>query len=450
MNEFEVIVVGGGPAGISCSYALGKAGVKTLIVDKKKKELIGDKVCGDALHPHNYNEVKKLTGLPLPAEGDIKEHIDFALLETSSPDKSLKIPDKTTTVDRLSYGQTLLSATLKLESVSLQDKFRILEVIVEEGYVKGLRGLVDGEKVEFRAKVIVDASGAQGVIRSRLPESMCQKFPRKTPIEEILVSYREIIRTKEKHNYQKGIYLIYDPLMEDVMPGYYWIFSRGEKELNVGLGYFKREENKGKDIRKMNEEITRKYLDDYEILDGRGASIPARLPLYSLVHNGFVTAGDAGALVNPINGEGHGPALQSGAFAGLQIIKALENNDVSERGLWEYNRIIWKNFGVKHAMGIAIIKFIDKEHFEGFDFLIREGIISQEDVKKELGNPNAHPSGYMSKFFKLMKRPSILLNLFKTYRLQGKIQKMAKNYPDSPEEFDSWYQKIKKLEETKF
>ena len=450
MNKYDVIIVGGGPAGISCAYALGRAGIKTLIVDKKPKDKIGDKVCGDALHPHNYNEVHEWTGLPLPKEGDIKEHIDFALLETATPDSALKIPDKTTTVDRLSYGQTLLNATLELDTVDLLPKFKLLEVIVEENTVKGLRGLTKDGEVELRSKVVMDASGAQAVVRARLPESMCTKFPRKIPMEEILVAYREIIRTKEEHNYQKGIYLIYDPSMEDVMPGYYWIFSRGPKELNVGLGYFKRPENRGKDIRKMNDDITKKYFSDYEVLDSRGASIPARLPLYSLVHNGFITAGDAGALVNPLNGEGHGPALQSGAKAGLFLVEALKKGDVSERGLWDYNKYIWGEYGVKHAIGIGIIKFIDKEHFEGFDFLIRERIISQADVEKELGKPDAKPTSWPYKMMKMMKRPNVIKALWKTYRLQAKVQKLAKNYPDTPDQFDKWYAKIRKIEETKF
>ena len=49
MYDYDVCVVGGGPSGVITAYSVAKAGYKCIILDKKPRDLIGDKNCGDAL-----------------------------------------------------------------------------------------------------------------------------------------------------------------------------------------------------------------------------------------------------------------------------------------------------------------------------------------------------------------------------------------------------------------
>ena len=49
MYDVDVCIVGGGPAGVIAAHAISSAGYSCTIVDKKKRELIGDKNCGDAV-----------------------------------------------------------------------------------------------------------------------------------------------------------------------------------------------------------------------------------------------------------------------------------------------------------------------------------------------------------------------------------------------------------------
>ncbi|MCH8906190.1 MAG: FAD-binding protein [Candidatus Heimdallarchaeota archaeon] len=50
-NEFDydLIIVGGGPAGVSCAITVAKHGYSVVIIDKKSRDIIGDKTCGDAI-----------------------------------------------------------------------------------------------------------------------------------------------------------------------------------------------------------------------------------------------------------------------------------------------------------------------------------------------------------------------------------------------------------------
>ncbi len=448
--ETEVVVVGGGPAGVSAAFTLGRQKIPTILVDRKPKEKIGDKVCGDALNPILTKWCYDQVGLPQPdpEKKELMEIAETIVLRGSNPRVILPMGLGSATVDRLRYGQKLLHAAEELESVSVMAETRVKEVIVENNVVKGVKVLTPEGEQSIMSKIVIDASGSSGVVRRRLPLSMCTKFPQKIPREEMIVAYREIIRTKEPHQFQKGLYLTYEKELEEVMPGYYWFFSRGERELNIGLGYLMIEENLGKNIRELNQSVRDRYFPDAEILASQGDQIPARMPLPSLVHNGFITAGDAGALANPLNGEGHGPALFSGIKAAQEILKVREEGkEYTEEHLWGYNKWVWSYFGVEFAMGIGIIKFIFKFGYPEFEWLIEHGIITEDDINTQLYEPAKGHKGMLKKVFKLARKPRVLMGLRKTLNHVEKLVKIAQEYPDI-ENFDEWNRKLEKELET--
>lgn len=450
--QTDVLICGGGPGGVACAFTLGKKGINTILVDKKPKDSIGDKVCGDALNPILSERFYNLIGLPKPdpENKELMEVAEVIVLRGQHPKAKLLLGEGSATVDRLRYGQHLLREAESFETVRVIPEARVKDVIVEESYVKGVECLTPDGKITIRAKIVVDATGSSAVVRRRLPQEMCTKFPRSIPREQMLVAYREIIRTKEPHQFQKGLYLTYEPELEDVMPGYYWFFSRGEKELNVGLGYLMEDRNRGKNIRELNESVRRRYFPDAEVLVSQGDQIPARLPLPSLVHNGFLAVGDAGALANPLNGEGHGPALNSGIHAGLFLEKALKNGDWSERGLWPYNVWVWNHYGVEFAMGIALIKFMERYGYEAFEWLVVQGVIREDDILIQLRNPEAKHKGLLARAIKLMKRPKLIFGLRKMISHAEEIKKHAKEYPETPDSFDEWKQKLDLIENKRF
>lgn len=53
MVDYDVIVSGSGTAGTTTALAIAKRGHAVLLIDRKAKEKIGDKTCGDALASHH-------------------------------------------------------------------------------------------------------------------------------------------------------------------------------------------------------------------------------------------------------------------------------------------------------------------------------------------------------------------------------------------------------------
>jgi digeranylgeranylglycerophospholipid reductase len=68
MADYEVIIAGAGTGGATTAYTLAKRGHSVLLIDRKERNNIGNKTCGDALGSHHITELRELVGIPeLPA-----------------------------------------------------------------------------------------------------------------------------------------------------------------------------------------------------------------------------------------------------------------------------------------------------------------------------------------------------------------------------------------------
>ncbi|MHA1912555.1 MAG: NAD(P)/FAD-dependent oxidoreductase [Candidatus Kariarchaeaceae archaeon] len=436
----DVVIVGGGPAGVSAALILGKNKINVILLDRKSKDQIGNKHCGDALSPVLTEKITK-EGIPSPRKEDLCAHVNELYMCSITPGAELKVRNRSATVDRHSYGQFLLEEVEKYETVTVLSECRIMKPIIENGAIVGVEGREKNEAIKIRASVVVDGAGTRSNIRKNIPEDFPVKFDRKTSKVETLTSYREIIETSKASEWQEALYLIYEE--EAPMPGYWWIFPKGKDRLNVGLGFLLLPSNKNISTKERCQRIRKKSFPDAKVIDGGGDLIPARLPLRSCVAPGYIAVGDAACLVNPISGEGHGPALWSGIYAARTIIDALQKSDFSEESLWSYNLSIWPIFGVEHSMGVAVIKFLEKGSFEDLDFLFAKKVIESSDVEDILSDQGT--LSLMKKAFRGIRRPRLLLRLRKTLKLVNSIQKMSLSYPSSPEEFETWDKKLSKI-----
>ena len=94
-----------------------------------------------------------------------------------------------------------------------------------------------GQTVEYRSKVVVDASGFFGVVRKQLPDEM--GIDREIENQDVEACYREIRQLKQE-NKNTSFCEIY--LNQKVAPGgYVWIFPKVGARVNVGLGICMRE-----------------------------------------------------------------------------------------------------------------------------------------------------------------------------------------------------------------
>jgi geranylgeranyl reductase family protein len=440
MVKTDILVVGGGPAGVISALTAAREGHKVILIDAKSDAEIGNKTCGDAITLGPLQLLEEELAIPPPFGDEVADEVEQLRLRT----EKINFPffGDGFVLNRHPYGQRLLNLAKK-SGVEVKAETKAIKAIVDSTGVKGALVKTRGQEqpYEISALITIDCSGRNYQIRKTIPKDLFPKLEKSMEKRDVAASYREIIKLTEDHSYHKQIYLIYDPKIPE--PGYFWIFTKGYKRLNIGIGWYL-DMTAERGMKEMFREVLHQYYPEgsYEVEDKGGYTIPARYPLLNAVAPGFLTAGDAAFHVNPFNAEGHGPALIAGFYAGKIASSALKSNDTSEQKLWAYNELILNNFGLSHTKLQVFTEILRKVKTPGLEFLFTRNILKQEQL---MGLHDGDVLGKLEILKILVKgfpRYDLLINLYKIARGVQSFNALFDNYPKSPNEFPEWLEEF--------
>ncbi|MCY3410401.1 MAG: NAD(P)/FAD-dependent oxidoreductase [Candidatus Heimdallarchaeota archaeon] len=438
--SFDVIVVGAGPAGVITAITLATKQVRVLLVDRKPIDQIGKKACGDALDLKAVKFLQEKLSISPPAGEEIADHLVNGVFVAG--DKEIVRPLPGFTVNRREYGQRLLSHCLSL-GVKLIDRTSVKQPILEDNYVRGIFCIQEGKEKRYYAKVIVDASGTQAAIRTKLPDEFSLGLRNKIPDTHITAAYREIWEMNTPHKFKEEYRMIYEKDME-IFPGYLWIFSKGEKRLNVGTGWMK-SQHTSKSMKEIFKDTIAKYFldEEYIILEQGGGLITMRPTFDCSTFNGGICVGDAGATTDPLTAEGHGPALLAGYYAGSAIAKVIHLMKISREDLWEYNVKLQLEIGAESAVSYAITRFLENIGEAGFRFIFSRDLLSKNDLEIILAGDEIKvtPFSIIRKIILSFPRFDLLFKLYKLSTKLDKLKKIYSDYPKDPENLVNWIQR---------
>ena len=137
--------------------------------------------------------------------------------------------------------------------------------------------------------------------------------------------------------------------VEDLMPGYFWIFPLENGLANVGVGMLFKDLKKKKISLKNsmfkaieNNSLFKERFKNAK-LEGevKGWTLPLGSKHRKLTFNGCVLLGDAASLIDPFTGEGVGNAMTSGQIASEVIADAIKQNNFSTEFLAAYEQRLW-------------------------------------------------------------------------------------------------------------
>lgn len=436
VSESEILVIGGGPAGILSAITAAKLGRKVVLVDAKSYEEIGNKTCGDAINLGPLKLLESELGIEKPSGNEVADTVEQLVFKTDKV--SFILYGDGFVLNRHPYGQRLLKIA-ENSGVEIIPETKAVKAIVDSEGVKGavLKKKGNGEEYNFHSKITIDCSGRNFQIRKTIPEKLFPTLEKSMEKRDIAASYREIITLKDDHPYHNEILLIYDSDIPE--PGYFWIFTKGTKRLNIGIGwYLDIQADRG--MKDHFWEVLHKYYPpgSYEVEEKGGYTIPARYPILNAVAPGFLTAGDAAFHVNPFSAEGHGPALAAGYYAGKTASEAIENNDVSEKTLWRYNQLVMEDFGLSHVKLQMFTEALRKVKTPGLEFLFKRNILSQDQFMKLHGGESLNRSEIVKIVLKGFPRYDLLYNLYKIVAGVRKFNRLFKKYPKSPDLYPEW------------
>lgn len=309
MNQRDLLVIGGGPAGAAAAIRAARAGVRVTVFEKGPHGR--DKVCGDGLTPR---AVAALQQLDIPLDGS--HRIDGLRMIAGKTVRELAWP----TSDRFpNYGAVWPRKRF--------DTFLIDAAIAAGAEVRfdcEALPLLDGDRVTgviaggetFTAPLTILAAGAQGAAAKMLGADRDPDEPFGLAIR----AYATTPRHAERH--LEACLSLRDEHGTPV-PGYGWMFPAGDGTVNIGVGALSTMQG----FKKLN---LNRLLDQYAAIVREPWSLGGyidkprawRLPMSSVRRHGpgWVAVGDAAGFVNPMNGEGIDYGLESGMLAAERFL----------------------------------------------------------------------------------------------------------------------------------
>jgi digeranylgeranylglycerophospholipid reductase len=443
LKDFDVVIVGGGSGGCLAAKTAAEAGFKVCIVDRKKEEEIGHKVCGDAIGKHHFDSLN----LEHPKGEELEQKIDGIKIFSPNMETVVTVKGEGVhgyLVNRQLFGQRLMKEA-KDAGATLMASTIVASPIINKGYVTGVsaKELETGKNFEISARVVVDASGYSAVLRKKLPPEI--GIETEINNEDVVVCYREIREINEPVADPSFCEIYLD--LQRVPGGYYWIFPKSSIKVNVGLGVAMTEGFPNPKNLFHDRVLSMPLFKLSRALTGGGGQVPTRRPLNSMVGNGVLIVGDAACQVNPIHGGGIGSSMMGGAKAGKVIAEALEAGDVSREGLWSYNGGYMEVYGAKQA-GLDVFRMLlQRLTNKEMNYGMEHHLITDDDLlKTSMGEDvKLNITEKTRRVFKGIGSLSLLRKLNITAKYMKKIRGLYRNFPSSPEGLGEWKEKINRV-----
>ncbi len=445
MVDYDIIVAGAGTAGTTTAYTAAKHGVSVLLIDKKERDEIGHKTCGDALGGHHLLELERLVAFPKMPR-DIIEH-DVTSIDLIAPDREHRMRMAGPTVKGYSFnrhkmGQWLVSLAEKA-GVEVVASTRVKKLKFDDGKPCGLTVEADGSDKQLTARIVVDATGASGLLRRQLPDSTM--IEREVAKEDMMVAWRDIYETPDyDFDHPENLEIFYD--QQQTRGGYTWVFPQGKNRVNVGVGFMTLEGHK------TPQEVFNNFVKtswDFmktkiKTVDTGGGIAPVRRPMDTMVDDNFMVVGDAACQVNPVHGGGIGSSMLGGVHAGVTACEALESRDTSVRGLWPYNRRYLESYGLKQASLDIFRWFLVGITNEEINFGFKKEIIKADDLlaASMTGNIKMSKPEKVRRLMSGLGKVPLLMQLAKVSDLMNQAQRVYSEYPDSPKDLAKWKTRI--------
>ncbi|WP_276252777.1 geranylgeranyl reductase family protein [Halomontanus rarus] len=428
----DVVVVGAGTAGCYAAATIAREGYDVVVLERKTEEEAGHIACGDAL--------KGADAFP---ESIPKSQIQSAFTNTDVDHGRFEIPQEDTVleipvpgelavIDRWEYGRKVIEGAGKAGAEFHYDTV-VQDVVQQNGTVTGVTATRRGTPIEYEADLVIDGAGSLSLLQDKVDFGR-STFDTNVSYSQFCSAYREIVHVDEPVEWSDA--LVFKPT--ERAAGYLWYFPRTETEINAGLGFQMTEEPM-----KLVEDLKRDLRDRPEFQGARvedklGAALPTRRPYDSAVHPGFVAVGDAAGHVNPTTGGGIAGAAYAGKYAGEQAIGALEDGDVSEAALWEYNERVMDHYGARYA---ALDVYNILSTAVDVDDLMGLLAAMPGDKLAEALYSGSTDIGLKLKLEALLKSRGhwgTIWNLYQTKRRADEVLSHYEKYPSSPDDFAAW------------
>ena len=331
-EQYDCIIVGGGPAGSSAATIVSQGGFDTLLLER---EAMPRYHIGESLMPEAFWCFERLGVLDQMRNSDYVRKVSVQFVSSTGKESQpffFKQHDprecsSTWQVERAEFDHMLFK-NAAANGASCVDQARVMDVLMDGDRAVGVTVQTsEGTSKEVRAKVVVDATGLQAVIANRMGLRRDEEDLKKIAIWSY---FENAEREPGEHG---GATIILHTEKKD---SWFWFIPLRNGITSVGVVGDRSYMLEDRDSPEQT------FADELALCPAmqRRLALSTNIEKYRVARefsytttqqsgDGWVLVGDAMGFIDPIYSSGVYFALQSGIMAADVVVTGLRNDDTS-------------------------------------------------------------------------------------------------------------------------
>lgn len=331
-TDFDVAIVGAGPAGSAAAMALARRGYSVALLDKNT--FPREKLCGDFINPSNWPMLEELG---VKQQLLAQDHEKIRAFRISAPCGALAEAGLPSLDGAPIYGLGLrryFFDRILLQQAQAQGVVTLTGCAVKalHRHAEGWRiGYAHGESAaELSARLAIGADGRNSWVAHHLGLTHGKVSDGSHVGFQLRLKYAESLRGKVEIHLFRG--------------GYAGVLGLGDGTINLGFAAERRLLGGRDGMAALLEThlpgnpYLREILRSSEPMGALRSTYPVYFPPRRAVADGALLIGDAARVNEPVSGEGIYFALRSAALAAAAVDHGFSLGDLSARGLFQYER----------------------------------------------------------------------------------------------------------------
>jgi digeranylgeranylglycerophospholipid reductase len=325
--EYDILVVGAGPAGSLTAKWAAEKGANVLIIEKRAE--VGSPVrCGEGLDKDGVNKMGISANKKWIANEVKGAHVIAPDGNRVELKEGMAGNEVGYVIKRDVFDKDMAKLAVKA-GADIMVKTSAIDVIKKDGYITGVKAKHMGNRFDINAKLVVGADGFEsqvgrwaGVDTTIKPKDIYSCFQ------------YDMVGIDIDSNYSDFYLGSYAP------GGYAWAFPKGEGRANVGLGLQVAQiKDKGAPKRVLDSFVAgQPSLAKGTPIAHIAGAVSVCAPIERTVGDGILLIGDAARQIDPITGGGIVISGIAARIAGKVLAEAVEAKDYSKEFLDQYEK----------------------------------------------------------------------------------------------------------------